>query len=53
MRMGVSNSTDLMKPWATAPITAAGRKASTMPITKRRAPGLVGSSIATRRKRWK
>ena len=32
--LGVSNSTVLMKSWASAPITAAGRKAMSMPRTK-------------------
>ena len=33
---GVSNSTVLMKSWASAPMIAAGRKAIRMPSTKRR-----------------
>ena len=50
---GVSNSTVLMKSWASAPITAAGRKATRMAITKRRAAGSLGSAIATRQRRPK
>ena len=46
--IGVSKSTVLMKSCASAPITAAGRKAMRMPSTKRRARGLVGSSAASR-----
>ena len=45
------NSTHLMKSCAIAPTTAAGRKASRMPITKRRAAGSLNMPIASCHKR--
>ena len=46
--IGVSNSTVLMKSCSSTPATTAGRKASSTPATKRRAPGSVGSARGER-----
>ena len=40
------NSVLLMKPWANAPMIAAGRKASSTPITNRRAAGSLNIAVA-------